>query len=123
MDRGVMGVQVPHVNTAEDARGALGAGVERHRERGGAVDDVRVREDLAVLVDDHAGAHDGLEPALRLGLVDLHRLDRDDGGRDALEHHGEGLGARLRAGRRREDERSEQREAEPHREGMIHQSV
>src|SRR2546422_6058771 len=50
--------------------GRFVAGVEGDRQRRGAVDDVRVREDLAVLVDDDAGADDRLEAPLRL------RLDR-----------------------------------------------
>ena len=82
-----------------------------------------VGKDLAVFVDDDAGADDRLEAALRLGLVDLHRLDRDDGGGGPLEDDRERLRAGLSAGRRREDERGKHRKAEPHRTRMIHQSV
>ena len=87
--------QVEHRVEAHHPRRDLGAAVERHRQGGRAVHDVGVGEDLAVLVDDDAGAHDRLESPLGLGLVDLGGLDRDDGRRHALEQHGQRLGARL----------------------------
>ena len=111
---------VEHGIHSQNARGRFVARVERDRQRRRAVDHVGVREDLAVLVDDHAGADDGLEAPLRLGLVDLHRLDGDDGGGDALEHRGERIDARLRGGHGRKHERGEYRDTEPHRTRIIH---
>ena len=66
------------------------------------------------------GADHGLEPPLRLGLVDLGDLDRHDAGRDSFEERGQRLGARLlgEASLRDRDQRREQRRRASGR--MIH---
>ena len=87
--------EIGHRVHPEHASRRLGPGIERDGERGRAVDDVRVGEDLAVTFDDDTRPHDRLEPALRLRLVDLDRLDGDDDRRHPLEERRERLGTRL----------------------------
>src|SRR5207244_5724996 len=98
----------------DGARGELVAVVERDRERRGPVDDVRIGERVAVAVDDEARADDRLEAPLRTLLVDLHGLDRDHGRRDALEEHGEGLGALRGGGGGRDQHEGGERSPEQH---------
>jgi hypothetical protein len=105
----------------DDARGDPAARVQAHAQRGGAVHDVRVGQNLTILVDDHARADDGLEPPVRLGLVDLHRLDGDDGRGDPLEDGGEWLRAGLgRRGDRPGQQDGKQQQPEAHEKPMIH---